>query len=319
MPRPAVPSFDLEAIRSVVSEDAVLAAVRDAYVAHARGEVVSPPPGQLLFDSPPGDCHVKFGYLRRGPVFVIKVAMGFYENAARNLPTNNGMVLVFDRTTGQTVAILQDEGWLTSWRTAAGGALAARAGAPPVVTGLGIMGTGHQASLQARWSARVLGTSRVVVWGRSAAAAETLAQELRQEGFEADATLSVDALCERCNVIVTCTPASTPILASAAVRPGTHLVAIGADSPGKQELDPALFRRARLILTDDHTQCLHHGDFGAAVRSGDIAADADISLGSHLAGTSGSPRAGDITIADLTGLAAQDIAIAGLVCSRLLG
>lgn len=318
MPGPTAPTFDLETIRPVVVERDVIAAVRDAYVTHARGEVVSPVPGQLLFDDPPGDCHLKYGYLRTAPVFVIKVAMGFYQNVARGLPTNNGMVLVFDKATGQTVAILQDQGWLTSWRTAAGGAIAATAGAPTSVSALGVIGTGHQANLQARWSARALKTNRIVIWGRAIAAAEALARDLCSEGFEAQAVASVDALCRGCNVIVTCTPADQPILPSASVRPGTHIVALGADSPGKQELDPVLFRRASLVLTDDHAQCLHHGEFGHAVKTGDIPAEADVMLGDLLAGRTPPARPGDVTIADLTGLAAQDIAIADLVCRKLL-
>ncbi len=251
-------------------------------------------------------------------MFVIKIAMAFYANAERGLSTNNGMVLVFDKNTGRTVAILQDEGWLTSWRTAAGVALAAQAGAPTGVEALGIMGTGHQASLQARWTARALGASCVVVWGRSAASAEALAKELRSEGFDAAATASINALCERCQVITTCTPARAPILSSASVRAGTHIVAMGADSPGKQELDPALFRRARVIMTDDHAQCLDHGDFAHAAREGAVPPDADVSLGDVIAGHRPLSRTGDITIADLTGLPAQDIAIATLICSKLL-
>lgn len=312
------PTFDLEAIRPVVVEDDVIAAVRDAYLAQARSEVVSPLPGQLLFEDPPGDCHLKYGYLRGAPVFVIKVAIGFYQNAARGLPSNNGMVLVFDKATGQTIAILQDQGWLTSWRTAAGGAIAATAGAPTAVSALGIMGTGHQAHLQARWSARALRTNQVVIWGRSAGAAEALAQDLTAEGVDAQATTSVDALCRSCNVIITCTPADKPILPDAAVQPGTHIVALGADSPGKQELDPALFRRASIVLTDDHAQCLHHGEFGHGVNTGNISAEADGLLGDLLAGRTVPSRSGDITIADLTGLAAQDIAIADLVCRTLM-
>jgi ornithine cyclodeaminase len=121
-----------------------------------------------------------------------------------------------------------------------------------------------------------------------------------------------------CNVIVTATPAKAPLFDADLVRPGTHLVAMGADSPGKQELPSQLFARAAHILTDDHAQCLDHGDFGNAVRAGLVDENADLMLGhllSHSVVPSRNPE--DITIVDLTGIAAEDIAVAGLFSGML--
>lgn len=92
---------------------------------------------------------------------------------------------------------------------------------------------------------------------------------------------------------------------------------IAADNPGKQELDAALFARAAVIMVDDHGQCVHHGDLGHAVRGGLVAEDADIALGAVLAGERpGRTSETDITIVDLTGIAAEDMAVAGLVWRR---
>ncbi|MCH7944328.1 MAG: ornithine cyclodeaminase, partial [Proteobacteria bacterium] len=96
-----------------------------------------------------------------------------------------------------------------------------------------------------------------------------------------------------------------------------HIVAMGADNPGKQELEAALFPRAAVIMVDDHGQCVHHGDLGHAVRGGLVGDDADIDLGAVLAGDKpGRLSDDDITIVDLTGIAAEDMAVAGLVWSR---
>ena len=315
-----LPVFDLDQIRASLVRDDILAAVREAFVRHARGEVVSPVPGQLLFNDPPGDCHIKYGRFHDGPTFVVKIAMGFYENAALGLPVNNGLVAVFDARTGATLAILQDAGWLTSWRTAAAGALAAVAGAPAVVTSLGIVGAGHQAENQARWVAPALGTRRVAILGRYRDEADRIVGKLRGTGLDAMAVDTVGELFGACNVVVTCTPSSTVVVPASVVRPGTHIVGLGADSPGKQELDPALFSRADVIMTDDHDQCVDHGDFSHAVRLGLAKSDTDVSLGAVLAGLQvGRRRDDDITIADLTGIAAQDIAIATLAWERLSG
>lgn len=306
--------FRLADLKAIIRRDDVIRVTRDAFVQHALGKVVSPPPGQLSFEEPPGDCHIKFGYIRGGSIFVIKVAIGFYDNPAHGLPSNNGMVLVFDAKTGMTRAILQDEGWLTSWRTAAAGALAAKAGAPAAVTAIGIVGAGHQAELQAQWASALLGVKRVCLWARNKDKAAPVVDRLRQQGLDASAVDTVDRLFGQCNVVLTCTPAATPVVPDSAVRPGTHIVALGADGPGKQELDPKILARAAAIVTDDRAQCLSHGEFHHAVSAGLVAGDADLSLGRALAGDIVVRKTdNDITVVDLTGLPAQDVAIATLV------
>jgi len=97
-----------------------------------------------------------------------------------------------------------------------------------------------------------------------------------------------------------------------------HFVGVGADSPGKQELPAGLFARAAHVLTDDHAQCLDHGDFGAAVRAGAVSDTADVMLGSVLSGAIAlTRRPGDVTVVDLTGIAVEDIAIADLFSGLL--
>lgn len=310
--------YGLSELRTALLRKDMLHAVEQALISHSEGRVVAPPPGVLLFENPPGDCHIKSGYVRGGSVFVVKLAMGFYENPSRGLETNNGLVLVFDSHTGKTLAVLNDEGWLTSWRTAAAGALAAKAGAPSQVTALGIIGSGHQAELQARWACELLGIKQVFIWGRRFDKAQRLAKSLVHQGLEAQAADSVEAVFAQCNVVITCTPSAQMIVPSAAVRTGTHIVALGADSPGKQELDPQLLKRARVIMTDDRAQCVDHGEMGHAVRAGLIAENADVALGQVLAGqVRGRFSDNDLTIADLTGLAAQDVALATLAVERM--
>ena len=308
----------LDQLRQHFDHDAVMAAVSAAFIGHARGEYVVAPPGQLLFDAPPGDCHIKYGYAKSGPVFVIKVASGFYDNPALNLPVNSGVVLVCSRTTGMPVALLQDDGWLTSWRTAAAGAIAAslvRARKPKV---LGVFGAGHQAELQATWIARELRVSDVRIWSRRTDRAEALAKRLLSQGLSARACASTDAVLADARVVVTTTPSTRALFPATQVRPGTHIVAMGADSPGKQELDPSLFARAARIITDDHAQCVDHGDFAHAVAAGIVRADADVSLGQVLAEPATLVlQPDDISIVDLTGIPAQDVAMATSMCRAL--
>lgn len=307
------PIYSLCDLRTALMREDMLRVVRDSFVRHSQDDVIAAKSGELLFQEPPGDCHIRFGYFRGGEIFVVKLAMGFYENPSKGLETNNGLVLVFDSQTGKIVAILNDEGWLTSWRTAAAGALAAKAGAPSRVTALGILGTGHQAEHQAHWASQILESSRVFIWGRDPDKASRLAKRLSHQGLAAQVVMTVEEVFEHCNVVITCTPSTQAIVPVSAVKPGTHIVALGADSQGKQELDPQILALARVIMTDDHQQCADRGELAHALGAGLIADTADVSLGQVLAGnTPGRISDDDVTVADLTGLAAQDIAIATL-------
>lgn len=313
-----LPRHDIHAIRGVFAMDEIVEAVRRAFIAYARGEIVCPQPGQLLFDRPRGDCHIKYGAEHSGATFVVKIATGFYDNPREGLPVNDGIVILFSARTGQPLAIFQDQGWLTSWRTAAAGALAVIAGAPERVRRLGIVGTGHQAELQAIWASRALGKVPVIVWGRSARKAEDLCIRLSDQGVSCSVAYDIGTLLQDCSVVVTCTPSRAPLIECSLVMPGTHLVSIGADSPGKSELDAKLFAHASGIATDDHWACVAHGDFGKALRAGHVTERADVSLGDVLAGERvlrSSER--DITIVTLTGIAAQDLAIATWAHQRL--
>ena len=312
-----IPLITLETIQASLTEADILDAVQGALVAQARGQVNSPPPGMLQLDDPKGECHIKYGHLDGSDTFVIKIACGFYENPKIGLSANNGMMLVFDAKTGAPVCILDDKGWLTNARTAAAGALAARAGAPPGVASVGIIGSGEQAELQAKWTCRLLGIESVVVYGRTARHVEDYAERMARDGFTVTIAPDIASLMKRCNLVITTTPSNAALILADDVRPGTHIVAMGADNPGKQELEAALFPRAAVIMVDDHGQCVHHGDLGHAVRGGLVPEDADIALGAVLAGDKpGRLSDDDITIVDLTGIAAEDMAVAGLVWSR---
>lgn len=304
----------LEALKTVD----VLPTVATGFIAYSAGEAVVPPVGELLFERPPGDVHIKYGYLRGGRTYVVKIASGFYENPARGLPSSNGMMLVFDRATGVPVAVLLDEGALTDIRTAAAGAIAARALARPDVARIGIVGTGIQARLQLRYLAQVTACRDVVVWGRSADRAAAYRDEMSREGFVVEVAPDVASLAAQADLIVTTTPATAPLLLASHVRPGTHITAVGADTPGKQELESALVAKADVVVADAIRQCVERGECAHAVGSGALDASRIIELGAVLAGTvKGRTSRDQITLADLTGVAVQDVQIATAVSDAL--
>ena len=123
----------------------VIGAMEAGFSAYSAGQAVIPPVGELCIEDPPGDVHIKYGYLTEGEHYVVKIASGFYDNPKLGLPSSQGLMLLFSKTTGQTKAVLLDEGRLTDIRTGAAGAVAARHLAPSSISQIGIMGTGIQA------------------------------------------------------------------------------------------------------------------------------------------------------------------------------
>ncbi|MEO9170779.1 MAG: ornithine cyclodeaminase family protein, partial [Candidatus Baltobacteraceae bacterium] len=212
-------------------------AMAHAFAAHSRGDSRVPPVAHMSFSAPPGDVHVKCGYICGDPVFVVKIASGFYDNPKHGLKASSGMMVVCSATTGVPQTILYDEAYLTDYRTAAAGALVAQLLAPSNISAIGIVGTGVQAHLQLDLLRHVTDCRRAYVWGRDAKKARAFSVD----GFEIGACVNVADVASRCNLIVTTTAATKPLLCANDVRPGTHVTAIGADMPGKQELDPAIF------------------------------------------------------------------------------
>ena len=291
----------------------LISAIEAGFVAYSTGQAIVPPVGELLFSHPPGDVHIKYGYIQGDPYYVIKIASGFYENPALGLPSSNGLMLLFQQKTGELVAILHDEGLLTDVRTAVAGAIVAKYLAPAAIRRIGIVGTGSQARLQLAHLRTVTACRDVLVWGRREAALADYRAAVAPWGFQVETTLARERILAECDLIVTTTPAETPILVGE-VPAGTHITAVGSDTPHKQELDAAILAQADLVVADSLSQCLSRGEIYQAVQAGLLAADKPVELGQIIAGAaSGRTSPDQITIADLTGVAVQDIQIAQAV------
>ena len=307
-------------IRRALGKIDLVAVMEGAFAAYSRGEVTVPPVGELLFDDPPGEMHVKYGAIRGDDVFVVKLATGFPRNGAAGLPPFGGVVLVFSAKTGLLSQVLLDEGHLTNVRTAAAGAVAAKHLAPRAVGCIGICGSGVQARLQAQQLRAVTDCRRALVWARDARKAASCAADLARLGFEADVAPSVEALAAASNLIVTTTAAEEPYLLAGHVRPGTHVTAVGSDTPGKAELAPDLLALADRVVVDSRSQSLLRGEAHHAIATGHLLADRLVELGEVIADpVRGRSDDDQISIADLTGVAAQDIALAKAVCAELAG
>ena len=295
----------------------LISVIEAGFVAYSKGQVVVPPVGYLRFDTPPGETHIKYGYVRNDDYYVIKIASGFYDNPGLGLSSSNGLMLVFSQKTGELLSILLDEGFLTDVRTALAGAVVARHLAPAKVKGIGIVGTGIQARLQLEYLKGVIDCQQVVVYGRNTERLNAYATEMSAAGFEITTTQAIRELTSRCNYIVTTTPATQPVLLADQIEPGTHITAVGADATGKQELEATILNRADLVIADSLEQCIDHGEISQADYKTLMAHDKLFELGDFISKGLGRTKEDQITVADLTGVAIQDIQIAKLIYQNL--
>lgn len=303
----------LEEIRRAISLPQVIGAMREAVVAQARGQCDTPMPMHLSVGGPDAEVHIKSSWRRGGEFWAVKAAGSFPGRLARGQTAGSGMVLLCSAATGDPVALFLDEGWMTDVRTAAVAAMAAQAlGRRDTV--IGILGTGVQARLQAVLHAEVLPLERVVLWGRNPDRAETCRREVAGllPRVEVATAATPSDVAASARLLVTATASRGPLLIARDVRPGMHISAVGSDSPGKQELEPGILRRASLLLVDSVAQCerlgeLQHalGEKGRAVELGAYCDDPQ-------------PVKPDaLTVCDFTGLGVEDLAIAEHVYRRI--
>ena len=293
-----VPFFSGRDVDAAVPPERALDAVRDAFVAYARGEWTMPP--KVYVPAYPA------GDFRAMPVLgagyaALKWVTSFPGNPARGLPTVTGLVVLSNATDGSLVAVF-DAGAVTALRTGAAAVLAAEtlgrssAGAAAVI-GAGVNGRAAARTFVARGR-------DVLIWDvdekRGRAAAEELGADVagsREQALAAD-------------VVVTVTPGHEVLFDVGSLRPGQHVSLMGADGPGKAEIAVDELIRTN-VFCDDWEQASHNGELAHAVESGRLARERVTELGSVLAGDAEGRSADDeITTFDSTGLAIQDLAIA---------
>jgi ornithine cyclodeaminase len=280
--------LELEQIRLRIKDGEVILRMREALIAQARGECSTPMPMHLDTLNG-GEVHMKSSYRRGGKYFALKMASTFHGKG-------NGMMMLCSAERGEPVAYLADQGHLTDVRTAAVAAMVARE-LGRRDTSIGILGTGIQARLTARFHGQVLPIEKIFLWGRDAAKAEKCAEEMGAMVVRSPSDLAAST-----RLIVTCTASRAPLLFARDLQPGTHISAVGADSVGKQELDPEILRKGDLLLVDSLKQCEKLGELQHALDQRERA----VEIGEFCE----RPRATESSVADMTGLGVEDLFIA---------
>ena len=312
-----VPFFSARHVEAAVTPERAYAAVREAFVAHARGEWTMQPK-LYVTNYPAGDFRAMPAL--GGGHALLKWVTSFPGNPARGLPTVSGLVVLSDAETGVVEAVL-DAGSVTALRTGAAAVLAAEtlgaSGAAAAVIGVGVNGRAAARTFAA------LGRP-VVVWDVDEDRADTVASEVGAAVAPSRDAAAAEA------VLVTVTPGREILLGEGSLRPGQHVSLMGADGPGKAEIAVDEIRRAHVfcddweqvgtkgipeprvrLFCDEWEQASHGGEFAAAFEQGAIGRGDVTELGAVLTGeASGRQSPDDITLFDSTGLAIQDLAVA---------
>ncbi len=300
-------------LRKAVSLDLTCVnVIEKTFAALASDKVVMPPILSMALPDANGEVDVKTAYIPGFDGFAIKVSPGFFDNPKLGLPSLNGLMLLFSATTGMVKAVFLDNGYLTDIRTAAAGAVAARHLAPETVTTAGVIGSGLQARLQIQAAHQERRFGTVLVWGRNIENARACAQDISTSlGIPARAETNRQALVAQSQLVITTTPARTPLIRAEWLHPGLHITCMGSDQPGKTEIEPAALIEADAYICDRVSQCETSGELETALAQGLWNRGAPTELGDVVTGkAAGRQLQSDITICDLTGTGAQDTAIA---------
>jgi alanine dehydrogenase len=302
-------------VEGILSMKEVMDAVEGAFRYKALGRVQMPPKIYVTF--PKGDFRTMPCYIPDLGFGGVKVVNVHPENPRKyNLPTVMATIILIEPETGRPLAIM-DGTWITDMRTGAAGGVAAKYLARRDSKVIGMVGAGTQARTQLLALTEVFDIGEVRVYSRSLESCERFKKDVAYLGLNISIKGKVEEAVRGCDILVTTTPVTQPIVEDEWVDEGMHINAIGADAPLKEELDPRILRRAKIVV-DDIEQACHSGEINVPLSKGIISrADIYAELGEIIAGKKvGRVTDSEITIFDSTGLAIQDIATAAVVYKR---
>lgn len=307
-------------IKQLIEMKEVIESVEIAYGQHAKRKVQMPAKKYLFFKKYNGDLRIMPCFLKDMDEAGVKCVNVHPDNPKEHdLPTVMGVIELFDPKNGFPISVM-DGTWITNMRTGAAAGVATKHLARDNSTTLGIIGAGKQAFTQLMALKEVMDIEKAKVFCRTCASRENFAK-LAKERFDLNisAVSSAEEAVSNVDVVVTVTPANKPILKPEWIREGTHINAMGADAPGKQELESDLLKRSRVFI-DCWEQARHSGEINVPVAEGLISRnDIAAKIGDVITGmVPGRQSDEEITIFDSTGLAVQDVVTAWKVYEKAL-
>jgi len=306
-------------VQELLTLDECIAAVERAFQLHGEGNAA--PPGVLGVHAPDGAFHIKAGLLALGATyFVAKVNGNFPENGNRfGLPMIQGLIVLCDGENGTPLAVM-DSRDITALRTGAATAVAAKYLARRDSQTVTICGCGIQGRVQLTALSRVCGLQAAFAYDQNEQVSQSFSLEMESRlKIPVKSTGDLSAAIRQSDICVTCTPARNPVVGSDDLRPGLFISAVGADNPRKQELEPGLMARSKIVC-DILEQCAEIGDLHHALNAGAVScSDVHAELGEVVAGKKPGRESNDeVIVFDSTGMALQDVAAAATVYEKAL-
>lgn len=298
-----------EEVATLISMKEVIETVEEAYRAFNGDQVIQPGYVGIHLPSPRGEIDFKLGYCKSNEVISMKASSGgFAENpTAFDVPSGMGTILLFDARTCALTCVM-DGSLITGLRTGAAGAVSVKVLARRNAKRIASIGTGNQARMQIRAIREVMKIEEIHAWDSHPDALRKYRADIEGEfGIPVVTAASKKEAVEQADILITTTRGKGSLVEAPWVRPGTHIVAVGTDQRGKQELDPEVFRNAK-IVNDSIDQCIEKGETWHPLNEGIITReDIHAEMGEILlARKPGRESDEEVTIFDSTGMAIQD-------------
>lgn len=296
-------------VRSLISMREVIATVEEAYKAFNSNQVVQPGYIGIHLPPPRGEIDFKLGYCKANEMISMKASSGGFINnpESHRVPSGMGTIVLFDAQSCALICVM-DGSLITGLRTGASGAVSVKALARKNAKKITSIGTGHQARMQIRAIREIIKIEVIHAWDSNADTLSKYKDDIESEfGIPVMMAASKKEAVEQADILITTTRGKGSLVEAAWVQPGTHIVAIGTDQQGKQELDPEIFKNAK-IVNDSISQCTEKGETWHPINKNLISKD-DIhaEIGEILLGIKpGREHEDEITIFDSTGMAIQD-------------
>lgn len=305
-------------IEKLIGMPEALGVVEEAFVAQAKGKILLPPKVYIPLLKYGGDFRAMPAYIEGMEACGIKWVNVYPKNKKFGLPTVMAVIILNDPKSGFPLAIM-DGAYITNLRTGAAGGIAAKYLANKNSTRVSLIGCGNQAKTQLMALHRVFKIKSVSVYDIVRSNAIDFIKKMKLSGLKIKYASNIKECIDSAEILVTTTPSRKPIVKSEWIGDGVHINAIGADAKGKEELEPAILKRAKIIV-DDKIQAMHNGEINVPVAKR-IIKENDIyaTLGEIItAKKNGRIAKDEITIFDSTGLAICDVAIASYVYKKAI-
>ena len=305
-------------LNNLIKFEDVFRKTKKAYELFSQGETITPPFTVFTIPESKGSVHFKCGYVPGEQYFVMKYSGAFYGNEKLGKSNFLGLFTVFNAKTGEVEAIIEDEGYLTDYRTGVAGSIATSTLGNPNSKTVAMIGTGVQARMQLMSLLKVMPNIQTLqVWGRSESGMAKYIKEVKElyPNLNVVACENAQEAVSSADIIYTVTYSEKPIIKADWIKKGAHITAVGACEPSMQELDPKILAMANIVCTDSIEACSKNGELHHALDMGYIEQDKVFELGEAIT-TKIQREPTDITVCDLVGIGFQDAVIASCVMSE---